>query len=106
MKISDLDQEDFIRVRSEFNEIKTSAVQRFINAFGNAQKYLLVSPLHQCRRGCRPSHLLIAWSDKPGKFGDPRGHVVLGVQSDDARAFSRWRAWQIEWNAADPASLH
>lgn len=40
------------------------------------------------------------WSDKPGKYGDPRGDIVLGVQSDDARAFTRHHEWQISWIAA------
>jgi hypothetical protein len=46
--------------------------------------------------------LLKAWNDKPGKFGDPRGYLVLGVQSDDQRVYTRPYSWHITWNAAPP----
>jgi hypothetical protein len=43
--------------------------------------------------------ILKAWSDKPGKYGDPRGEIVLGVESDDAQAITRLHEWQVVWNA-------
>jgi hypothetical protein len=42
--------------------------------------------------------LLKGWSDKPGKYGDPRGEVVLGVYSGTERAYTRLRVWEIKWN--------
>lgn len=51
--------------------------------------------------------ILKGWSDKPGKYGDPRGDIVLGVQADDARAYTHLHDWQITWNAVhQSAALH
>jgi hypothetical protein len=48
--------------------------------------------------------LLKGWSDKPGKYGDPLGEVVLGVCSGTDRAYTRLRVWRINWNALPPST--
>ncbi len=46
-------------------------------------------------RAAHPIRIFTVWSDKPGKYDEPIGNRVYGVQHDAVRASSRIHEWEI-----------
>ena len=59
-------------------------------------------------RRAHPVVLYVAWSDKPGRYGDPVGELVLGLRAGDLVEITRERQWTIDWRGSrnPPPALH
>ena len=53
------------------------------------------------KRKDNPISLLKIDSEKPGKYGDPIGKKICGVQTDSIQLPTRWHQWCIETGAAN-----
>lgn len=55
-------------------------------------------------RNAQPVTLARAWSDKPGKYGEPVGWRVVGVESGAVRVPSRFHVWAIDRRPRSPVN--
>lgn len=49
----------------------------------------------QAQRALQPVELARAWSDEPGRYGEPRGYMTFGVRAGDSTLSTRINVWQI-----------
>jgi len=63
---------------------------------GNWRRYCEVMGGPVAARVSRPVSLFKVWSDKPGKYGEPVGELIKGLQSGSVIAISRVHEWRME----------
>ncbi|NOX09277.1 MAG: replication endonuclease [Gammaproteobacteria bacterium] len=52
----------------------------------------------------QPVTIIMAWSDKPGKYGEPTGYRIIGIQTIHEEAFTRIHAWKIQQKPKDDST--
>jgi hypothetical protein len=50
-----------------------------------------------CLRTDRPVQLAKAWSDEPGRYGEPKGEITFGIACENVTVQTRIHTWKVEF---------
>jgi hypothetical protein len=52
----------------------------------------------------RSVQLAKAWSDEPGRYGEPKGETTFGIGCDNVTVQTRIHTWKVDFNIAQEKS--
>lgn len=84
-------------LRKSTIESKDKNIQKAFEAAnaGNWAEFLKIMGGPLVGKNDRPIQLLMAWSDKPGRYDEPVGQTIIGIESDKDSVITRVHIWTI-----------
>jgi hypothetical protein len=93
------------KVRNPIVEAEELENARLATDAGDWAAYVKANGGINCPRTDRPVRLAKAWSDEPGRYGEPKGEITFGITCDNVTVQTRIHTWKVEFKNTQEGSV-
>ena len=86
------------KIRQPIDENENLETARLAADSGDWAAFLKAMGGADCPRDKQPVKLEKVWSDEPGRYGEAKGNMILGISCEDLTVQTRIHSWEIRYS--------